>query len=653
MSSRMTPLRLLAAALACLVGLLAAAALALADGEDDVSFGAGGTGFAMFFGGEADPYPSTAPFADEAPDGTVVQGSLITNFSDGTGTTDIAVGRGKGQSARRYQLAVTRSTSAGALIPSFGTSGNGAAFHELEGGYARLLDLRVLDDNRIVAAIAYAPDDEQEPELEPPARRGISLPGSGVLVVTFAADGSTSGEQFTPAPPACSYAIAAEVDAAGAATVLWHWCDGPDMLGRTSGGKLTPLPDDHWSGYDIALGPDESPYVLADEPDGMEVRGAESMVDSVVLKYTTALDPAPGWQGAAHPFDGAPVDLSVDGQGRTAVWHTPATLERGALVGRWSIGRLNADGTTDTGWGTDGEASFEGEGFPTPYPLSTYEHQACVDEPFETCRVWQLESMAEGRVLVSGPASGSEIITRGGQAGRSEWTLARLDADGEHDVTWDDDGTGTPPAGDGVKTVRFEGNAGGNPRWINVGTPELQGDRKVLLPFTAYDFGAGGGADRVADFEAPIVWGVERMNVTPPPQQPTVTQPVTQTQTQASQAPPAAAQPKPVVVQSRTCKSRRAFKIRLRTGRKKGERSAIVSADVRVNGKKVAVSKEARRRSTVNLKELPKGRFSVTIKLKLADGGTVSETRRYRTCTKKIERELGPLRTSPPKKGGK
>jgi hypothetical protein len=40
----------------------------------------------------------------------------------------------------------------------------------------------------------------------------------------------------------------------------------------------------------------------------------------------------------------------------------------------------------------------------------------------------------------------------------------------------------------------------------------------------------------------------------------------------------------------------------------------------------------------------------VTIRLQLADGGIVRETRRYRTCAKKVERELGPLRTRPPRR---
>ena len=43
------------------------------------------------------------------------------------------------------------------------------------------------------------------------------------------------------------------------------------------------------------------------------------------------------------------------------------------------------------------------------------------------------------------------------------------------------------------------------------------------------------------------------------------------------------------------------------------------------------------------------GRFAVKIRLRLKDGGVVRETRRYRTCTKKVRRQLKPLRTRAPK----
>jgi hypothetical protein len=134
---------------------------------------------------------------------------------------------------------------------------------------------------------------------------------------------------------------------------------------------------------------------------------------------------------------------------------------------------------------------------------------------------------------------------------------------------------------------------------------------------------------------------------------PCATPPVTTTTTTppsaAGAAPPGTTPPPPVTVAYRTaphvaalsvgrlvslpsarsCVSRRSFSIRLRVP--KG--SPVVSARVVVNGRSVAVRRGSRLRSTVNLRSLPKGRFTVKITLRLTNGKTLSEARRYRTCT--------------------
>jgi hypothetical protein len=83
---------------------------------------------------------------------------------------------------------------------------------------------------------------------------------------------------------------------------------------------------------------------------------------------------------------------------------------------------------------------------------------------------------------------------------------------------------------------------------------------------------------------------------------------------------------------TRRCVSRRKFRIRLRTPH--GTKITLVS--VRVNNKRVKTLRGRRITSLVNLKGLPKGRFRVKITLRTADGRTISGTRRYHTCTKKI-----------------
>lgn len=82
---------------------------------------------------------------------------------------------------------------------------------------------------------------------------------------------------------------------------------------------------------------------------------------------------------------------------------------------------------------------------------------------------------------------------------------------------------------------------------------------------------------------------------------------------------------------ARRCLSRRSFTIRIR----KLAGLTISSATVTVNGKRVAVRSGKRLTAPVNLRRLPKGRYSVRIVVKLADGRKLSGTRRYRTCAPK------------------
>ena len=70
------------------------------------------------------------------------------------------------------------------------------------------------------------------------------------------------------------------------------------------------------------------------------------------------------------------------------------------------------------------------------------------------------------------------------------------------------------------------------------------------------------------------------------------------------------------------------FRIRIRVP--KGKKA--VSAVVRVNGKKVKVVRGKRLRAAVRLRGLPKGRFSVRITVRLANGKRITGVRRYHTC---------------------
>ncbi len=93
----------------------------------------------------------------------------------------------------------------------------------------------------------------------------------------------------------------------------------------------------------------------------------------------------------------------------------------------------------------------------------------------------------------------------------------------------------------------------------------------------------------------------------------------------ASDAPPAP----PGARQPARCRSRRNFVIRLR----QPKRGRIVSARVYVNGKRVRVVRGKRLRARINLRGLPKGRYTVRVVVVTSTGRRITERRRYRTCS--------------------
>ena len=86
---------------------------------------------------------------------------------------------------------------------------------------------------------------------------------------------------------------------------------------------------------------------------------------------------------------------------------------------------------------------------------------------------------------------------------------------------------------------------------------------------------------------------------------------------------------------SRTCRSRRNFSIRLR----KPQRGRIKVARVYVNGKRVKVLRGKRLRSRVNLRGLPRGRYTVRVVVRTTRGRRIVTRRRYRTCVPKPRRK--------------
>jgi hypothetical protein len=66
--------------------------------------------------------------------------------------------------------------------------------------------------------------------------------------------------------------------------------------------------------------------------------------------------------------------------------------------------------------------------------------------------------------------------------------------------------------------------------------------------------------------------------------------------------------------------------------------TSIASVVVRLNGTRVKTVKGKRVTAGIDLRGLPKGRFTVAISVKLTNGRTLTSKRRYRTCAPKRRR---------------
>ena len=82
---------------------------------------------------------------------------------------------------------------------------------------------------------------------------------------------------------------------------------------------------------------------------------------------------------------------------------------------------------------------------------------------------------------------------------------------------------------------------------------------------------------------------------------------------------------------TRKCRSRRNFRIRLR----EPKADPLVRATVSVNAKRVRVVVGSRLTAPVDLRNLPKGRYTVKIVATTASSRVIQGTRKYRTCVPK------------------
>lgn len=601
MPRRRRPVAAATLALVCL--LVAAAPQAWADGEDDPTFGNAGTSF-LALGefapiGDRDGGPMR-PRTDQGPDGAVI--SAVPLQADPLFARSIA-----------DVIRVVRMDAAG--TPA-GFDGDG----QVDLDYSiidRLLDIEVLGDGRIIIVTQSASS----------AGRGGTRP---VEIRTLDASGNEVGdgaEFFSPED--CGNngeAKAADVDASGKVFVGWDSCSEGAVLARYDGeNDLTrTMPVENVT--ELLLGPDSLVYVLSNDP-GIAKRGIFGA--SVVTRYETSnleLDDEYGDGGRGEIAQTFPIDFTVGPNGSAVVWAQPFGFAQGRGNGPepWDFYRLGDDGELDPSWSGDGHAEIN-----HPELGSEFTGQCNTRGRFCGSEVPQVIAQGDDKIVAIGyPAQEEQqqepTPVRGSEAPPQETDrkIIRLTQNGALDASWD---------GDGVRSFTLGQPPEGAANYIAVGPPALQSDGKLLIPlFTE----AGPVRNRVPAPPDGVALGVSRIGLTP------AGTPVVQQQAASVAA----------AVAKRSCVSRRVFRIRLRTGRRKAERSAIKTVSVTVNGKKVPVTKGARRRAQVDLRNLPKGRFTVVIRMTLADGGKVRDTRRYRTCTPKQARELPGLRTRKPRR---
>lgn len=111
----------------------------------------------------------------------------------------------------------------------------------------------------------------------------------------------------------------------------------------------------------------------------------------------------------------------------------------------------------------------------------------------------------------------------------------------------------------------------------------------------------------------------------------------------AAHTPPA--EPRLAVTESsRACLSRRTVRVRLR---RRGPSDTAPVRSVTLNGRPATFRTQGRTRLLVDLRGLPRSRYRIRIAARLADGSTLVDPRRYRTCAPKRPqrlRGLPPLR---------
>ena len=608
--------RLLLILLACLA---LPAGLALADGEDDTTFDGDGAVYLSTGASDNDIVYAGQPMLARASDGDLLVGAVVNRPSksrnargatfdvelrvykiDDDGGLDDTWGGGDGIASA---LSETFGNTASDALAVYGLPGGGAVLVAEDSGTPGLMAARYDANGTGVVAKRDGPDG---------CNGTPSLAEAGVNAEFFA---FWDNACFGPADGSCSSSERGDDcdNIARSRYQHYEWTTTSTIseVGNDPRGiPLRPLGNELFID-DVAVGPAGVPSVLGGMDILLKTRGT-SDGGPVIMRFDADDDPDSTLDGdGVRPLDEEAFESSYTGRfglrpgGGYVVAYDEASFGRaGGTV--WELARFDADGTLDDTFGDGGLAAPDHEAFTCPYPHS-------------------VRVLPDERVLLfrdrwdDNPCAPAAVT-------------ARTTATGALDSAF---GTG------GVRTFDF-GQQNSNLQSEN-GDPLPLPDGRVVLPFLLNYYP---NAPRRVDPPAGNGQYFALFRLKGPPQQEEEQKSTTQQQSAVAIGAVPAVAPPPVVVPSRRCTSRRSLRIRLRTGRSKSEQSRIVSAVVTVNGKRV---NPRRNGATVNLRNLPKGRYSVVIRLRLADGGRVRDVRRYRTCAPKVERELAPLRTRKPR----
>jgi uncharacterized delta-60 repeat protein len=507
-----------------------------------------------------------------------------------------------------HRALLGRVSAAGAPVDAFGDQGVLEDPIPDMTGFWGVEDIAVDRDDRVLIGL------ETGAEVPPPLERALWGTDDGqtdgdFTVIRYAADGTRDGVSRLDVSPVDEATLTAVIPQADGGVLLagtvTDYGEGDELVRKAIIVRLNADGTRDTSfGEDGAATIPGAEVVGADAqrggPAGSVVVVAQDVASrEIVMRRVLADGSFDAGYGGTFPWPSEqPGDVlrrvAVGLDGRVYVF-TPTGMTSG------DVGRYTADGQPDTAWADDGIFSLS---------------DALLYEPGLG---HLLAGDAEGRLLVTG------IDPRGD--GVPVGAVARVSGDGSGlDPTFGTDGVLALPVPDGAEAAY--GSAIG-----------IQDDGRIVVAgdFGASVYGTGGSRLRALEPEERQAF-VLRLSATGTTTTPTETT-TTTTTTQTTATPPPAATPAAPVVAAggpakpaaKACVSRRSFKIRLRIPHGK----QAVSAVVRVDGKQVKVIRGSRLKAAVDLKGLPKGRFTVSITVKLTGGKTLKGTRRYLTCAAK------------------